>query len=362
MNPLPLLLESLLVKIFPMKGNLWFPTFFFFLLVAINSFSQRSYFEYNNPDAVKINKKVLDQLTDVEWNLKDVSWLIRKDTFNYARGGSLKLTKTGTYLLGIKAMGTWQLKYNRYLIIEDTSNYPNSHKITGTFGVTSLDDSTLVLTQLHSSSRDMSRTLTFVKGRVLRDTEKYPTYDRYGNLYSVKPARRQRNLLAPALIDSLTFLSKEVLLLLGHREVNDTLYINGPDSLYKVRLHRDNPLKRVKILHEGLEIEDYAAYRRFTLSSDQVPLVDSLALNYIRKHRDDYYPQKEITSFNSYFRQYVGYFDINGDPIVLVNAFCQYKNNWDDSLVQVGLGGVCYFNISINLTKKEAFSFHVNDF
>jgi hypothetical protein len=76
-------------------------------------------------------------------------------------------------------------------------------------------------------------------------------------------------------------------------------------------------------------------------------------MKYIRKHRDDYYPQKEITTLKSYFRQYVGYFDINGDPIVLLNAFCQYKNNWDEALVQVGLGGVCYFNISINLTKER---------
>src|SRR6188474_2991590 len=116
MNPLPLLLKSLRIKISPLKGSLRFPIVFLFLIVAINSFCQRSYYEYNNPDAVKINKKVLDQLTDVEWNLKDVSWLIRKDTFNYERGGSLKLTKTGTYLHGIKATGTWQLKYNRYLI------------------------------------------------------------------------------------------------------------------------------------------------------------------------------------------------------------------------------------------------------
>jgi len=361
MNPLPLLLESLLIKISNLKGSLWLPTFFLCLIVATNSFSQRSYYEYNNPDAVKINKKVLDQLTTIEWRLKEVNWLIRKDTFNYEMGGSLKLNRTGTYLLGFSEAGTWELKYNRYLVIKDTIQSPNSHKITGTFGITSFNDSTLVLTQLHTSSRDMSRKLTFVSAHSFRDIKEHAADDTYG-IRIPRPAGKKRNLLAPAIIDSLTFLSNEVLVLLGHRVVNDTSYINGPDSLYKVRLHRDSPLKRVKIFYENQDVVDYEAYRRFTLSADQVPLVDSLAMNYIRKHRDDYYPQKEITTLKSYFRQYVGYFDINGDPIVLLNAFCQYKNNWDESLVQVGLGGVCYFNISINLTKKEAFSFHVNDF
>jgi hypothetical protein len=361
MIPVPLLIEFLLIKNFQLKGNLWFHTFFVFLLVATNSFGQRSYYEYNNPDAIKINKKVLDQLTTIEWRLKEVNWLIRRDTFNYETGGSLKLNRTGTYLLGFFEAGTWKLKYNRYLVIKDTIHSPNSHKITGTFGITSFNDSTLVLTQLHTSSRDMSRTLTFVSAHSFRDIKKYTAHDTYGIRYP-RPAGKKRNLLAPALIDSLTFLSNEVLVLLGHRVGNDTLYINGPDSLYKVRMHRDNPLKKVKIFYENQDVEDHEAYRRFTLSPDQVPLVDSLAMSYIRKHRDDYYPQKEITSLNSYFRQYVGYVDINGDPIVLLNAFCQYKNNWDESLVQVGLGGVCYFNISINLTKKDAFSFHVNDF
>jgi hypothetical protein len=362
MKPLPLFLKAIPIKISPLKGSLWFLTVFLLLLVATTSFSQRSYFEYNNPDAVKINKKVLDQLTTIEWQLKEINWLIRKDTFNYESGGTLKLKDTGKYLLGFNEAGTWELKYHRYLVINDTINHPNPHKFSGTFGITSLNDSTLVLTQLHTSSRDMSRTLTFVKAGTFWDTEKYPRYDRYGNTYPVKPARRQRILLAPTLIDSLTFLSEEVLVQLGHSEVNDTLYINGPDSLYKVPLHRDNPLRKVKIFHEQQDIDGYEGFSRFTLPADQIPLIDSLAMNYIKQHRDDYYPQKEINSLKPYFRQYVGYCDVNGDAIVLVNAFCQYKNNWQDSLVQVGLGGVCYFSINVNLKTRKAFSFYVNDF
>ena len=365
MNPLPLLSRTRNQPASP-GGIVLVPRIIFFALVLIhsNSLGQKKYYEYNNPDAMKVGKDVIARLTADEWSVSDVRWLIRKDTFDYSGRASLKLRNNGTYKSG-SLEGTWQIKYNRYLVLTDTNRIQSDEGISGTFGITSFKDSMMVLQKIHTSSRDMSKTITLVKyqgdhhatsaatGRTQEEIRKI-----YGEWR--KPAQR-RNLLAPALIDSLRFLSREELGLLGYRDFNDTLFIDTPDSLYRIRLERYNALKKVKIFYENEAVVDLDAFRRFTLHENQIPLVDSLAMKYIRQHRDDYAPQKEIILSN-YFRQYVGYFDVNGDAIVLLNAFCQYKNSWQKSLIQVGLGGVCNFNISINLTKKEAFSFHVNDF
>jgi hypothetical protein len=335
------------------------------LFVTSFVFGQRSYFEYNNPDAVKIDQKVIDQLTAVEWAIQDVRWLIRKDTFDFG-GGGLMLHDDGSYSSRHPiTTGMWEVKYHHYLVLKDTSERINNRGLSGTFAITSVTDSLLVLNQLYTSSRDMSRTLTLVKydprrTRVARADQGGRTPDEMRKLYT--EMRRTDERFFTKLVDSLKYLSKEELAFLGYREVNDTLFFNSADSLYKVHLDRNNPLKKVRIFHENEDIPDHEAYRRFTMPADLLPLVDSLAMNYIRQHRDDYAPQKEITSMGSYFRQYVGYYDINGDAIVLINAFCQYKGDWRESFVQVGLGGVCYFNISVNLTKKVAFSFNVNDF
>jgi len=354
-----------------LKGRiLVLPAISLVVFIHSNCLGQREYYQYNNPDAIKIRGDVLARLTANEWSVIDIRWLIRKDTFDYGgRGASLKLNKNLTYNSG-RLQGTWQIKYNRYLVLTDTNRVlHNKTGISGTFGITSFTDSMLVLQKIHTSSRDMSTTMTLVKygsvhkpfkrsaPRVLTSEEK--------RLYNESRRRALRNV--QVLHDSLRFLSKEELTFLGYREANDTLFINssdvlyGKDSLYRVPLERSNPFKKVKIFYDNENVADLEAYQRFTLSADQLPLIDSLAMNYIRQHRNDYYPQKEIKMGN-YFRQYVGYFDVDGDAIVFLNASCQYKNSWQDSLVQVGLGGVCYFNISVNLSRRQAFSFHVNDF
>jgi hypothetical protein len=341
MNSSPLSLTSLLLL----------------LLVATNGYCQRSYYEYNNPDALRISKKSIDLLASVPWKVKEVIWKIQNDTFNYRGQGTLTFKKDGSF--SGYSNGTWTVKYNHYLIIDDNSIVSN---LDGIYGITFMADSTMTLTKVHTTARDMSKTMTLVK----YDHMLLPVDNDQHQETVIMPTRIGRNTgpitLKESFIDSLTFLSKQELAFLGYRHFNDTLYINTPDTTYKVGMDSYNPLRKVKIFDAGEDIEDYEAYQKFTLSVEQLLEADSLAMKYIKLHRDDYYPQKEIASLDPYFRQYVGYFDVNGDAIVLLNAFCQYKSNWEDSLVQVGLGGICYFNVSINLTKKEAFSFHVNDF
>ena len=329
---------------------------------SINAFSQRSYYEYNNPDALRISRKTIELLSSAEWAVQDVSWLIKKDTFNYsALGATLTFRKDGSF--SGYCGGTWKIKYNHYLVLDEQCGRKDNRDLSGVYSITSLEDSLVTLTKVHTSSGDMSKTMTLVKyvskQRVARSDLGGRSPEEIERLLREWRRRDQENF--DALIDSLKFLSKEELAFLGYRESNDTLFFYTADSLYRIGLDRSNPLKRVKIFYEDQEVPDLEAHRRFTLSTDQIPLVDSLAMDYIRKHRDDYFPQKEIL-LSSYFRQYVGYYDINGDAIVFLNAFCQYKNSWQDSLVQVGLGGVCYFNISVNLSKREAFSFNVNAF
>lgn len=73
----------------------------------------------------------------------------------------------------------------------------------------------------------------------------------------------------------------------------------------------------------------------------------------------------QITSLNELkerYRQYVCYFDEDGNKIVYINSFCEiptiYENgkekqmNWHREMVDVADGGSCYWNMKINMTLR----------
>jgi len=68
-------------------------------------------------------------------------------------------------------------------------------------------------------------------------------------------------------------------------------------------------------------------------------------------------------SMSRYYRQYVGYFDNNGDKIILINAFCSKQGSSEEltkKLIMIHDGGSCYYKIKINLNKKKCFDLLIN--
>ncbi|NLR95065.1 hypothetical protein HGP29_27950 [Flammeovirga sp. SR4] len=94
-------------------------------------------------------------------------------------------------------------------------------------------------------------------------------------------------------------------------------------------------------------------------------------LNLVQETLDKAY----IRNLDKYYRQYIPYFNEKGERFIEINAFCEIsefphetengitewiKMDWKNEYVQVDDGGNCYWQIIINVDKKEIKDFFVN--
>jgi len=72
--------------------------------------------------------------------------------------------------------------------------------------------------------------------------------------------------------------------------------------------------------------------------------------------------KKNSINSDEYFRQYIVVENEKGEKEVWVNFLCEIdqKDKWKTDVIMVSDGGKCYFNIAINLTKKQVKNFIVN--
>ena len=104
--------------------------------------------------------------------------------------------------------------------------------------------------------------------------------------------------------------------------------------------------------------------QKFYPTLEEIKLAKKISIEHIdslEKINKDF----KILHFNhiSYYRQYVGYYDNNGDKIIYINAFCDSYNkrtNLKTNWIFVLDGGSCYYQIRININKGECFDFTVN--
>jgi hypothetical protein len=130
--------------------------------------AQKKYYEFNNPDALKLNKKRIETLVANDWQGIDMQVQVRGDNYPYRNRRTVTYHSDGTYTSN-GLTGKWKIKYNRYLIHEPTAkNTGEKQALAGIYGITSLSDSILILSKLHSSTGDMKTKLSFGK-KVERD-------------------------------------------------------------------------------------------------------------------------------------------------------------------------------------------------
>jgi hypothetical protein len=104
-------------------------------------------------------------------------------------------------------------------------------------------------------------------------------------------------------------------------------------------------------------------FKLFTPSIEDIILSKNLTNIYIDSLSRTSKNQILYYSTSKYYRQYVGYFDSNGDKIILINAFCSKEGSSEEltkKWIMIKDGGSCYFNIKINLNTKTCFDFLIN--
>ena len=138
-------------------------------MAVLPVFSQRKYYEFNNPEALKLSKKRIELLTSRAWELKQLDVYVRGDNSTYYPFlEKLVYKPDGTYSCA-QLTGTWKVQYNRYLVHTAGAKQAGPRDpVLGIYAVTQLNDSSLTLTKLQSSAGDMKRSLTFNKWEDVR--------------------------------------------------------------------------------------------------------------------------------------------------------------------------------------------------
>ncbi len=79
------------------------------------------------------------------------------------------------------------------------------------------------------------------------------------------------------------------------------------------------------------------------------------------KYNSDSKSKPENNAY-SYFRQYVPAINQEGEKVVWINFFCERKHfeKWKTKIVNVRDGGNCFFNLKVNLSKKEYYEYRQN--
>ncbi len=97
----------------------------------------------------------------------------------------------------------------------------------------------------------------------------------------------------------------------------------------------------IDIYNKGLELE----YNQFKSKNKNAPI-----------DRNDF-----IIDLSKYRRQYVAVTNNKGEKVVWINCFCvAHGIKWKKEVIFVLDGGNCYFNLKINLAKRECYELMVN--
>ncbi|MGZ3777637.1 MAG: hypothetical protein ACXVI9_08550 [Mucilaginibacter sp.] len=69
-----------------------------------------------------------------------------------------------------------------------------------------------------------------------------------------------------------------------------------------------------------------------------------------------------IKNARKYYKQFLAVINTKGEKIIWANCFCSINNfpYWKKSSVLVMDGGICYFNLKINLTKGTTYELMIN--
>jgi len=95
-----------------------------------------------------------------------------------------------------------------------------------------------------------------------------------------------------------------------------------------------------------------------TLTNHDIQLIEQLLANGIQLHNKNTDSSKVYSSYirsEKYKCQYVPYTGVKGEKKVFINCFCKGVDNFDDwreKLVEIDDGGICFFNVTINLSTQ----------
>jgi Cu2+-containing amine oxidase len=130
----------------------------------------------------------------------------------------------------------------------------------------------------------------------------------------------------------------------------------------KKAMPADTPAYVVLLLDQMKAVTVDSNYRPATLSPIEIAELEKLLEKCVADHNKALPKNSfDYIDLTQHKRQYVPSFNKNGEKQVWVNCFCSAMSvDWKQTIVFVMDGGSCFFNLVINLSKKECLQLQVN--
>jgi hypothetical protein len=199
------------------------------LLCAI-CFGQKGTFELANDDAIKLTSK-RKQLLAQTWRVEKLETYNRGETIVTLRGYFLTYHPDGTFNYR-SASGNWSIINHRYIKHQLNREDEVRTNFGGIFSITSITDSTIVLTKVLTSTSDMKR-IIFLKQASLANHNSPGNYQ-FSKSYFQNAFYNYKEISKP-LLDSTSRMSSEGLFELGFHFTIDSVTFQTIDSVYKIK-------------------------------------------------------------------------------------------------------------------------------
>jgi hypothetical protein len=105
-----------------------------------------------------------------------------------------------------------------------------------------------------------------------------------------------------------------------------------------------------------LQLQERAAYTRFTPTIADINTADSIAAAYILLNKEQY---KWTKPYKNYFKQYAGLV-ADGKLIIFINAMHKKQDCFLQYICDAKGGGTGFFKIKIDINKKELMQLRIN--
>lgn len=115
---------------------------------------------------------------------------------------------------------------------------------------------------------------------------------------------------------------------------------------------------------EKMELTFGRNYKPFTPTLDDIQAAEDILLKCYNKEVTGTVNPFFGRKLNDYNRQFISAETQTGDKVIWINCFCyvenEYFKKWKTDIVMVDDGGNCFFNVKVNLDKKEYYELMVN--
>lgn len=203
---------------------------FIFYLLVISANAQIKNFELNNPNSIPLEDKHLEILTSGYWRVFQSDVKSRESTRSNPKNISMCYYPDGTFFYN-GSTGTWKILKDRYIAHQLDKEAIEVLNFGGIYSVTKLNDSTLTLTKLLTSSRDMKRVLHLKSSTILTKTKQPNSGSPF--IYE--------GILSESTIDSLSIMNSDELFNAGFSILpNNKIHIVASDTLYMITLNATN--------------------------------------------------------------------------------------------------------------------------